>query len=135
VLPALEPRGAVVADLRVGGAELRVVGMHLDLSGLWRRRQARAVIEQMAAQPAPMPTVLMGDLNEWRQTDGCIRDFGSCYQVLPTAPTFHAKRPIARLDRIIVSPDLSAQATGVHHSAKAQIASDHLPVWARLMMV
>ena len=30
-LPALEPRGAVMADLRIGGESLRVVGMHLDL--------------------------------------------------------------------------------------------------------
>jgi len=29
-LPAIEPRGAICADLRVAGRELRVVGMHLD---------------------------------------------------------------------------------------------------------
>ena len=41
-LPSLEPRGAILADLRIKGQDLRVVGMHLDLSGLWRRRQAHA---------------------------------------------------------------------------------------------
>ena len=34
-LPTLEPRGAVLAELNVRGTELRIVGMHLDLSGLW----------------------------------------------------------------------------------------------------
>lgn len=131
-LPALEPRGAVLADIRVGDAELRIVGMHLDLSGLFRRKQVRAVIEQLDAQPTRLPTVMMGDLNEWRLEHGCLRDFGDGYQVLPTAPTFHAKRPVARLDRIIVSDGLHVEALGVHHSAKAQTASDHLPVWARL---
>src|SRR5918993_4780858 len=38
-LPMLEPRGAVMAELLIGDRPLRVVGMHLDLSGLWRRRQ------------------------------------------------------------------------------------------------
>jgi endonuclease/exonuclease/phosphatase family metal-dependent hydrolase len=36
-LPTLEPRGAVMAELLIGDRPLRVVGMHLDLSGLWRR--------------------------------------------------------------------------------------------------
>src|SRR5215208_131836 len=38
-LPSLEPRGAVMADLEVKGLRIRAVGMHLDLSGLWRRKQ------------------------------------------------------------------------------------------------
>src|SRR5690349_1548051 len=38
-LPSLEPRGAVMAEIAVRGHTLRVVGMHLDLSGLWRRQQ------------------------------------------------------------------------------------------------
>lgn len=46
-LPALEPRGAVMADVRLDGVRLRVVGMHLGLLGLWRRRQAMAVLEHM----------------------------------------------------------------------------------------
>ncbi len=65
-LPALEPRGAVLVDVRVRGAMLRLVGMHLDLSGRWRRKQARAILTELDHQPQPLPTVLAGDLNEWR---------------------------------------------------------------------
>jgi endonuclease/exonuclease/phosphatase family metal-dependent hydrolase len=43
-LPSLEPRGAVMADICLAGEELRVVGMHLDLSGLWRRQQAHYIL-------------------------------------------------------------------------------------------
>lgn len=132
VLPALEPRGAVIADVAVGGVPLRVVGMHLDLSGLWRRRQVRDLLTQIDAQPNRLPTVMMGDLNEWRESQGCLRDFAERHQVLATGPTFHARRPLARLDRIIVSDDLEVEAMGVHHSAKARTGSDHLPVWAKL---
>jgi len=131
-LPTLEPRGAVLAEVEVDGQELRVIGMHLDLSGLYRRRQARTVLEAVAACSRRMPTVLMGDLNEWRADRGCLRDFGSTFHIAETGPSFHARQPIARLDRIMVSKGLSVVASGVHHSAMARLASDHLPVWARL---
>ncbi|GGE05514.1 endonuclease [Polymorphobacter glacialis] len=131
-IPALEPRGAVLADLRVDGALLRVVGMHLDLSGLWRRRQARAIIAHVAAQPGNPPTLLMGDLNEWRVSAGAIADFSRNYSVIPTGPSFHARMPIAALDRIFVSGDLALEGAGVHHSVRSVVASDHLPIWVRL---
>lgn len=134
VLPALEPRGAVIADVAVHGVPLRIVGMHLDLSGLWRRRQVRDLLAQLDAQPNRLPVVMMGDLNEWREGRGCLHDFAERYRVLPTGPTFHARRPLARLDRIIVSDDVTVEAMGVHHSALARIGSDHLPVWARLSL-
>ena len=40
-LPTLEPRGAVMAELLINDRPVRVVGLHLDLSGLWRRRQRK----------------------------------------------------------------------------------------------
>ncbi|HWW65536.1 MAG TPA: endonuclease/exonuclease/phosphatase family protein [Sphingomonadaceae bacterium] len=131
-LPTLEPRGAVMAELNVRGIALRVVGMHLDLSGLVRRRQARAVIGHVEARRPALPTILMGDLNEWLTQGGCLREFLFHYRMAPTGRSFHSRRPVARLDRIIVSPEVSVVACGVHHSAKAVRASDHLPVWARL---
>ncbi|WP_288456113.1 endonuclease/exonuclease/phosphatase family protein [uncultured Sphingomonas sp.] len=131
-LPALEPRGAVMADVDLGGATIRVVGMHLDLSGLWRRRQAAAIMTHVGASAARRPTVMMGDLNEWSRQSGCLRDFGHDYRFADTGPSFHARRPIARLDRIMVSPDVRITACGVHASAAARTASDHLPIWAEL---
>jgi len=131
-LPALEPRGAVTASIRVNGGPLRVVGMHLDLSGLWRRRQAAAVLAYLDACPERHPTVMMGDLNEWSAGRGCLRDFGRSFAFAPTGPSFHARRPVARLDRIMVSPGLRVVEAGTHDSAAARRASDHLPVWAAL---
>ena len=131
-LPTLEPRGAVMAELLIGDRALRVVGMHLDLSGLWRKRQMRAILEAIAARPQTMPTVLMGDTNEWRTTAGCLKDLDGKFHVAPTGPSFHARHPVAPLDRIIVHKDLSIEAAGVHMSVAARRASDHLPIWARL---
>ncbi|HWT13105.1 MAG TPA: endonuclease/exonuclease/phosphatase family protein [Allosphingosinicella sp.] len=131
-LPSLEPRGAVLAEVRVNGTALRVVGMHLDLSGLWRRRQAHAILAHLAERGAPLPTVLMGDLNEWSTRGGCLRDFAAHHLFAPCGRSFHARRPIAQLDRIMVTPDLEIVASGAHASATARRASDHLPVWAEL---
>jgi endonuclease/exonuclease/phosphatase family metal-dependent hydrolase len=131
-LPSLEPRGAVMAEIDLDGSFLRVVGMHLDLSGLWRRRQAHTVLTHIEDRSEQMPTVLMGDLNEWSPRNGCLRDFGAHLDFADTGRSFHAHNPIARLDRIMVSRDLRVTDAGTHRSATARTASDHLPVWAEV---
>jgi endonuclease/exonuclease/phosphatase family metal-dependent hydrolase len=132
-LPVFEPRGAVLAELGIGRASLRIVGMHLDLSGLWRRRQARAILERLAAHP-DAPTLLMGDLNEWRNAAGCLADFASTHKLVLTGPSFPARAPIARLDRIFASNALEVLDAGVHQSPQAKIASDHLPLWVKVRL-
>ncbi|MBA3897151.1 MAG: endonuclease/exonuclease/phosphatase family protein [Sphingomonadaceae bacterium] len=131
-IPTIEPRGAVWADLELGGGPIRIVAMHLDLSGLRRRQQARAIAEALGRLPV-RPTVLMGDLNEWTLHGGAVSEFAHHYRMAPTGPSFHARRPVARLDRIMVSPALTIEACGVHHSLKSRHASDHLPIWARIV--
>ena len=129
-LPTLEPRGAILADLRHGGAAFRVVGMHLDLSGLARRRQARTILSTIAAQDEALPTILAGDLNEWRRRLGVIRDFGREHHPAPLGASFPSWRPVGSLDRIFLCRQGALADCGVHHSPLARIASDHLPVWA-----
>jgi endonuclease/exonuclease/phosphatase family metal-dependent hydrolase len=131
-LPSLEPRGAVLADLKVNGQDLRVVGMHLDLSGLWRRRQAHRILACIQQREATMPTVLMGDLNEWSTHGGCLRDFALHLNFAHCGRSFHTRRPVVQLDRIMVTPELAIAECGVHQSATARKASDHYPVWAVL---
>jgi endonuclease/exonuclease/phosphatase family metal-dependent hydrolase len=130
-LPTLEPRGAVLADVRAHGKMLRLVGMHLDLSGLWRRKQARAILSELDHQPDRLPTMLAGDLNEWR-SGGCLRDFGQHHACVALGASFPARRTIGRLDRMFVTPGIEVLDSGVHSSQLARNASDHLPVWARI---
>ncbi|MCX9145884.1 endonuclease/exonuclease/phosphatase family protein [Erythrobacter sp. WG] len=133
-IPCLEPRGVVTATLDVGGAQLCVFGMHLDLSGLWRVRQARAIAALAATARAERATVLMGDLNEWRSVAGCFREFGKHFALLDPGPSFPSRRPLGRLDRIMHCERLTPTDCGVHRSALAANASDHLPVWAEFRM-
>jgi len=128
-IPCLEPRGAIMAEVGAKDMQLRLFGMHLDLSGLWRRRQAAAVIHAAGLGDA-MPTVLMGDLNEWSANRGCLADFAHHYRFAPCGRSFHARRPVARLDRIMYCGRLDLVNCGVHESATARRASDHLPIWA-----
>ncbi len=131
-LPTFEPRGAVLAELLVGDKPVRVIGMHLDLSGLWRRRQIRAILDAVSRRRQHMPTILMGDTNEWRDVGGFLHDLGPNFHIAPTGPSFHSRHPVAPLDRIIVDRHFNIDAAGVHMSASARRASDHLPIWARL---
>lgn len=131
-LPMIEPRGAICAELAVGERRLRVVGMHLDLSGLRRRHQIQAVCNHIGACDGPQPAVLMGDLNEWSPQAGALRAFGEDFRVLAPGRSFPARRPLAQLDRIVVTREWAVQGLGVHHSAAAAVGSDHLPVWAKL---
>jgi endonuclease/exonuclease/phosphatase family metal-dependent hydrolase len=128
----IEPRGAVVSDLLWKNKALRIVGMHLDLSGLRRRQQVRSVLSQIDARTPEMPSILMGDLNEWSRKGGCLGEFVGRHHDAHTGPSFHSQRPMARLDRIFVSHGIRIHAAGTHHSLKARRASDHLPVWAEL---
>ena len=131
-LPTLEPRGAVRADLVVEGKRVRVLGMHLDLSGLLRRDQIRAVLRHCAGCESACPTVLLGDFNQWGRSSGALREFAGGWQVPAIGNSFPSRRPIAPLDRVVHSPEWSCTQTAVHHSALAVAASDHLPIRATL---
>lgn len=131
-LPTLEPRGAVRCDLDIEGLRVRVVGMHLDLSGLRRRDQIHAVLDHVEECDPPCPTVLMGDFNQWGNRTGAMRAFGDHWHVLDTGRSFPSRQPIARLDRIVTSQEWGCLEQHVHHSAMATRASDHLPIVAEL---
>ena len=131
-LPGLEPRGAAMAEIERDGRRVRVIGTHLGLLRNWRRRQARALLEQLTDLP-PLPTVVMGDLNEWGM-GGCIAEFSRALHVLTSGDSYHSERPFVAFDRIMLTPDWRVEASGVHHSQRAVLASDHLPVWARLSL-
>jgi endonuclease/exonuclease/phosphatase family metal-dependent hydrolase len=134
VLPRLEPRGAVMADLGIGDDVLRVVGLHLGLLGLWRKRQAQAVLDQIEALEQALPTVIMGDLNEWSVNGGCLAHFARDHHVSTPGLSYPSVRPLFGFDRIIASQEVTIVAAGVHGTARARIASDHLPVWANLSL-
>jgi endonuclease/exonuclease/phosphatase family metal-dependent hydrolase len=125
-------RIAVAATVRIRDVPVRVYSVHLEtpagLGGGARRDQARAILEDAASHPR---VIVAGDLNG----QGVVKDV-----LVPggyTWPTRGVGRTISRFswDHILVrglrpAPDcLAAGAV-----ANAFDASDHRPVWARLVL-
>ena len=131
-IPFLEPRGAIMARIMMKDMTFGIFGMHLDLSGLWRRRQAAAILSLAEKCCADDPVVMMGDLNEWGANGGCLRVFGQKFSFAQCGRSFHVRRPVAKLDRIMYSREWRLLESGVHISATSRKASDHYPVWAEL---
>jgi len=131
-LPTIEPRGAACAVVRHDGARIRIIGTHLDLSGLRRRAQVRALLKFVSECEGDCPTVIAGDFNQWGSSTGAMREFGDRWTLITPGASFPSRKPIARLDRLVASAAFSVIASGAHHTALSAIASDHLPVTATL---
>jgi endonuclease/exonuclease/phosphatase family metal-dependent hydrolase len=128
-LPFLEPRGAVSAVLQRGESRFRVIALHLSLSRHYRRKQIGHVLQHLA-EAEPMPSIILGDFNEWRGHAASAGDFGPDHAVHLPGHSFHSSRPTATFDRIVTSGGAVVLALGVNRSELARRASDHLPVWA-----
>jgi endonuclease/exonuclease/phosphatase family metal-dependent hydrolase len=133
-LPTLEPRGAACGEIRAGGRALRIIGTHLDLSGLRRRDQIRALLDRSHACDRKLPTVIMGDFNQWGRQTGAMREFEGGWQVITPGRSYPSRQPVATLDRIVVSHHWQCGAAHVHHTALSAVASDHLPIVAELKL-
>lgn len=133
-LPTLEPRGAVCGDISVEGEELRVIGTHLDLSGLRRRDQVRSLLSFVDRCRGDRPTVILGDFNQWGRATGAMREFGEDWQLLTPGRSYPSRAPVAVLDRIATTRHWQCQDQRVHRSALATVASDHLPIVAELSL-
>lgn len=133
-LPGFEPRGALITDLDVGGRGLRVVGTHFGLLRRSRQSQIHALLEKLD-QLAPLPTLLMGDLNEWRQgRSSPMALLHRHFQPAPLLRSFPARLPLLALDRMMIGPDGTLSDVAVHDTALSRRASDHLPIKARLTL-
>ncbi|KPU84613.1 metal-dependent hydrolase [Marinosulfonomonas sp. PRT-SC04] len=127
-LPGLEPRGAVIADI----GPLRFVAVHLGLIRRYRLFQMKAIIAALEVLP-PKPTVIAGDFNEWSASRG-MEPLKAHFTVHSPGLSFHAARPVAALDRFVISQDVHLKTAGVVQTPLAKRASDHLPVWADVML-
>lgn len=133
-LPGVEPRGAVSVDLLVNGMALRVVGVHFALLKRHRRVQVGHIVSHIDGLP-DMPTVVMGDFNEWSPRGRNLTGFAEGFEVHTLGESYPTARPIATLDRMALSHDLRLTNGGVHRCKAATKASDHLPIWADLVAV
>ncbi len=141
-MPDCEPRGALDVDLDAGKQKLRVIATHFGLRGGERRAQTLRLLaaltgERTEAGAAPgLPNgaavLMMGDLNEWRGRRGGIHALDRQLGHAPAPRTFPSWWPLLPLDRIYAAPPALVRDVTVHRSPLARLASDHLPLRARL---
>ena len=128
-LPGLEPRGAVIADLSLPAHHLRVVGLHLSLMRRDRQAQVAYIAEYLATLP-DMPTLIMGDFNEWSRESRNLSALRVRFELHTPGYSYPTLRPVVGLDKIAHSRDLAIAQGGVHHCPSSKRASDHMPIWA-----
>jgi endonuclease/exonuclease/phosphatase family metal-dependent hydrolase len=134
-VPGREPRGVIRLLLQWGKQRIQLFATHLSLTPSDRRTQTRRILERIQSPGEAWHadiTLLMGDLNEWylwgRPLRWLRRHFGSP----PEPATFPSVRPLFALDRIWVEPHDLMVSLEAYHQPPARVASDHLPLLARL---
>jgi endonuclease/exonuclease/phosphatase family metal-dependent hydrolase len=129
--PWFEPRGALDVRLDGGAAVLRVIATHLGLSRAERRAQWRQLLRAVATASPALPTIVVGDMNEWFPWSMTLRDAHRILGRPIAAPAeFPAFAPFLALTRIWVRPVNAISSIEAHGTPTARRASDHLPLKA-----
>lgn len=128
-LPRREPRGALAITVEIAGRPVRAVVAHLGLDP-WERTAQIARITALVEEQPELPTLFMGDLNEWTRNSPRLRHLAACFDDCASPRSFHAQMPTLRLDRIYVRGGLRLVGFEVCRTLLTQRASDHLPVRA-----
>lgn len=126
-----EPRGALDVIFNSNGKSIQVVATHLGLNPGERRRQVRKLLTLLESSSADI-SVLMGDLNEWFLWGRIRRWLRAHFQPTPNYATFPSRWPLFALDTIWLNPRSALISIETHRSPLARIASDHLPLKAKL---
>ena len=135
--PDREPRGGIRLDLALAdGLLLHLFNVHFGLKIRERAAQVRMLVrEHILHDELTGPRVVVGDLNEWFWFPGAVgRTLRRELHGPRIRRTHPAPLPLFPLDRIYWDRDLAADGFHVHRSRLARVASDHLPVVARLRM-
>jgi endonuclease/exonuclease/phosphatase family metal-dependent hydrolase len=113
---------------------------HLGLG--WRERLLQAQLftsaEWHAAIAGDAPLILLGDFNSlpgsrpYPALTRHLRDVRELVRATRPIRTFPTWFPVLAVDHIFVNAALQPLSLTVHHSAIAQIASDHFPLVAEL---
>ena len=126
-----EPRGAIDVELDCGGTPMRVLATHLGLRPSERREQISRLL-RVLEHDRPLPTVLMGDINEWFLWGRPLRWMHRHFEQTPSPATFPSGFPVFALDRVWVKPRTLLRKMEVHSTPLARKASDHLPLKVEL---
>jgi endonuclease/exonuclease/phosphatase family metal-dependent hydrolase len=130
---AREPRGALRVRVRLGEQLIDVWNTHWGLKPDERAAQGEAMARAIRAR-RDGPVIAVGDFNEDRGA-GVVALNADLDRVDLRAPgTIPAGKPVRTIDHIWLSEELSARQAGISTHREAAVASDHLPVWAEIVL-
>ncbi len=133
-------RGALWVEIEVNGSRIQVINTHLGLTPASRLNQARILLgpEWLGSPACRPPVILCGDFNTQpgstvlrliEEKFGNIGEAAANNQAERTWPSSH---PLLSIDHIFISGDINVEEVKVPVSESERIASDHLPLFARL---
>jgi endonuclease/exonuclease/phosphatase family metal-dependent hydrolase len=132
-------RGAQWAVIATPFGELRIVNWHLGLRERERHWQVRRLLEHHLFRGRDhLPTVIIGDTNDWRNTlaNGPFAIHGFQHVTAPPSRyrSFPAWWPMGSLDKAFFKGPLRVAQSHVSRRQPAVDASDHLPLILDLEM-
>ena len=137
-----EVRGYLWAELDADPLRIQLLNTHLGLSAAERRLQINALMGEAAVGQALTrgPTILMGDFNAtglgyvWKTVTQQLGDVQQLAASWRPRNTWFSTHPTLRLDHIFVSPETRVEAVHRPTGTDFQMASDHLPLVADLVI-
>jgi endonuclease/exonuclease/phosphatase family metal-dependent hydrolase len=127
-----EPRGAVGAVVEdPQGCRWRLINTHLGLGPRSRLRQVHALMHLFESVRAG-PSILLGDLNEWRPWAPALARLRRLGHVPPAPASFPSRLPLFALDRMVLHACRLRAPLRRHVTRRSLLASDHLPVVAEV---
>jgi len=138
--PRLEPRGVLWVAIDLHGREVQIINTHLGLHPRERVAQVEALLgsDWLAHEQCQEPVILCGDLNALPSSPVCRRLGGQLKDAQTEAKqhrpraTFSSRLPTMRIDHIFISPGLEVDGIEIPNSELARVASDHLPLVAKI---
>jgi endonuclease/exonuclease/phosphatase family metal-dependent hydrolase len=130
----VENRSILEVEVQLPKQVLKIYVTHLGLNPFIHRKQTNFLIEK--SRHVPCPLLMMGDWNmrprsqAWRRIHHYFTDV--CMATQKSYATFPSLRPRFQLDYIFINHQI--EVVFVEVMKKIPIASDHLPLIARLMI-
>ncbi|SKA82179.1 Metal-dependent hydrolase, endonuclease/exonuclease/phosphatase family [Prosthecobacter debontii] len=139
---AFEPRGALLVQLDFQDEGIHLLNTHLGLSWSERMAQIQALLGQEWADDSirHYPFIFCGDLNAlpgslvYRTITRRLKDVQRWSLWGRPRFTFPSRWPVTRLDYIFMNSRLSVHKVIVPNTPLTQVASDHLPLVADLVL-
>ncbi len=130
-------RGAQIAVIDHPGQAIQVVNWHLGLAEHERVWQATHLLEhRLFLESADLPTVVIGDTNDWRNNlgKGPFAQAGFTHLSHPPSRfrSFPAWAPLGALDKLYVRGGVEVTHCHVVKTRLTRFASDHLPLVAEI---